>query len=392
MSKKTKNIVPEDGKKLNFFLRHLDLTIIIITACLLAFTNISLYFFSKSQVKKSAKDIALCKIDHIDSHISDLMARIKTTAGFALEMVVDNFDFPEEMLDITRKVVANDSCITGCAIAFRPNFYPKYGKFFEPYTYRKWPENPDSLVSIVEHHDYTINSNYKKSVEAGEMWSDPYYGKASGLNIFSYSQTFNDDKGQYAGCIVTDVRLEWLNDIMEDALPYPSAFCIIADPSTKKVFISSAKGDDRQLTDRIIRDIKPGESGSFSIESAFSPNRLVVYAPITPTNWSMAISITNHDLLSNLRSTTWTLVLLNALILVLVGLILNRGVKSARRSRLAREKSNIIRNELRIANKIQTHLLPKDLPARDDVDIYGIVYPAKEVGGDLVDYRIRDEK
>ena len=106
----------------------------------------------------------------------------------------------------------------------------------------------------------------------------------------------------------------------------------------------------------------------------------------------MAISITNHDLLSNLRSTTWTLVLLNALILVLVGLILNRGVKSARRSRLAREKSNIIRNELRIANKIQTHLLPKDLPARDDVDIYGIVYPAKEVGGDLFDYRIRDEK
>ncbi len=392
MSKKTKNIVPEDGKKLNFFLRHLDLTIIIITACLLAFTNISLYFFSKSQVKKSAKDIALCKIDHIDSHISDLMARIKTTAGFALEMVVDNFDFPEEMLDITRKVVANDSCITGCAIAFRPDFYPKYGKFFEPYTYRKWPENPDSLVSIVEYHDYTINSNYKKSVEAGEMWSDPYYGKASGLNIFSYSQTFNDDKGQYAGCIVTDVRLEWLNDIMEDALPYPSAFCIIADPSTKKVFISSAKGDDRQLTDRIIRDIKPGESGSFSIESAFSPNRLVVYAPITPTNWSMAISITNHDLLSNLHSTTWTLVLLNALILVLVGLILNRGVKSARRSRLAREKSNIIRNELRIANKIQTHLLPKDFPARDDVDIYGIVYPAKEVGGDLFDYRIRDEK
>ena len=91
MSKKTKNIVPEDGKKLNFFLRHLDLTIIIITACLLAFTNISLYFFSKSQVKKSAKDIALCKIDHIDSHISDLMARIKTTAGFALEMVTDEF-------------------------------------------------------------------------------------------------------------------------------------------------------------------------------------------------------------------------------------------------------------------------------------------------------------
>ena len=394
MSKKTNDITPKSGKKLNFFFRHIDLTIIVITACLLAFTNISLYLFSKSQVEKSAKAIALGKIEHIDSHISDLMERIKITTNLTLDMVEDNIDHPESMLDITRNVVENDTCVMGCAIVFRPDFYPKYGKYFEPYTFHKFPENPDSLESIIiNDHDYTSNEIYIKSIDTDSaLWSDPYFGKTSGLNIISYSQPFHDKEGKFAGFILADVRIEWINGIMKNALPYPSAFSIIAEPISKKLFISSAESDEQLLTDKIINNLKPNMSGSFTIESASSSSRMVVYAPISSTNWSMAISIANRDLLGDLRTTTVILVLLNALILLLLGLILNRGVKSARRRRLDREHAQIIRNELKIANKIQTHLLPKEFPVRDDVDIYGLVTPAKEVGGDLFDYRIRDEK
>ncbi|MBQ7212438.1 MAG: SpoIIE family protein phosphatase [Muribaculaceae bacterium] len=393
MSRKS-SIATDDGKKPNFFFRHLDLTIIIVTAALLATTNISLYLFSKKQVKDSARAIALSKIEQIDSHISDVMERVETTTGVAMEMVVDNLEYPEEMLNITRKVVANDTCIMGCSIVFRPDYFLQYGKFFEPYSYRKNPEINDSILSVViNDHDYTTNANYQKNFKTGKsLWSDPYYGKESGRNIFSYSKPFYDEAGNFVGCIVTDVLLEWLNDIMEKALPYPSAFSVIADARTKKLFLSSAKGDEQKLTNRILKDVLPDSTGSFAIESSFSPNRLVVYAPISSTKWSMAISITNHDLLGNLRSTTWTLVILNALILILLGLIFNRVVKTARRRRLERENARIIQNELQIANKIQAQLLPKEFLLRDDINIAGIVTPAKEVAGDLIDYMIRDEK
>ena len=54
-----------------------------------------------------------------------------------------------------------------------------------------------------------------------------------------------------------------------------------------------------------------------------------------------------------------------------------------------------IESELKIAHDIQMSMLPKTYPAfpnRNDIDIYGLVMPAKAVGGDLYDFFIRDEK
>ena len=54
-----------------------------------------------------------------------------------------------------------------------------------------------------------------------------------------------------------------------------------------------------------------------------------------------------------------------------------------------------IENELKVAHDIQMSMLPKTFPPypeRDDVDIYGKLMPAKDVGGDLFDFYIRDEK
>ncbi|MBQ2168714.1 MAG: SpoIIE family protein phosphatase, partial [Prevotella sp.] len=52
-------------------------------------------------------------------------------------------------------------------------------------------------------------------------------------------------------------------------------------------------------------------------------------------------------------------------------------------------------SELRIAQAIQKNMLPKKyppFPERDDINIYGSLVPAKEVGGDIFDFFLRDEK
>ena len=54
-----------------------------------------------------------------------------------------------------------------------------------------------------------------------------------------------------------------------------------------------------------------------------------------------------------------------------------------------------IENELKVAHDIQMSMLPKTFPPypeRDDIDIYGSLTPAKDVGGDLFDFYIREEK
>lgn len=54
-----------------------------------------------------------------------------------------------------------------------------------------------------------------------------------------------------------------------------------------------------------------------------------------------------------------------------------------------------MKSELNVAHNIQMSMLPKTFPPfpeRNDIEIYGILKPAKAVGGDLYDFFIRDEK
>ena len=58
------------------------------------------------------------------------------------------------------------------------------------------------------------------------------------------------------------------------------------------------------------------------------------------------------------------------------------------------EKASM-QSELRIAHNIQMAMLPKvfpPFPERNDIDIFGLLTPAKGVGGDLFDFYLRDEK
>ena len=51
-----------------------------------------------------------------------------------------------------------------------------------------------------------------------------------------------------------------------------------------------------------------------------------------------------------------------------------------------------IESELRIAREIQKRMLPRVFPRRRDVDIYAMMTPAKEVGGDLYGYALLDDQ
>ena len=51
-----------------------------------------------------------------------------------------------------------------------------------------------------------------------------------------------------------------------------------------------------------------------------------------------------------------------------------------------------IESELRIARDIQMSMLPHEFPHRNGLDLYASMTPAKEVGGDLYGYLIKDDK
>lgn len=63
--------------------------------------------------------------------------------------------------------------------------------------------------------------------------------------------------------------------------------------------------------------------------------------------------------------------------------------------RTTTEKKASMERDLHIAAQIQNGLIPKSFPAfpeRNDIDIHGLLVPAKEVGGDIFDFFIQDER
>ena len=70
-------------------------------------------------------------------------------------------------------------------------------------------------------------------------------------------------------------------------------------------------------------------------------------------------------------------------------------IQQIEETKSANEEKGRIESELNIARDIQMSMLPKTFPPypdRNDIEIYGQQNPAKEVGGDLYDFYIRDEK
>lgn len=70
---------------------------------------------------------------------------------------------------------------------------------------------------------------------------------------------------------------------------------------------------------------------------------------------------------------------------------LRRYVADLRETTAAHERMS---SELRIAHEIQMGLVPKTFPAfpsRTDLDLYGVLEPAREVGGDFYDFFLLDE-
>jgi hypothetical protein len=62
------------------------------------------------------------------------------------------------------------------------------------------------------------------------------------------------------------------------------------------------------------------------------------------------------------------------------------------RYNLIREEREKISNELRIARNIQTSLIPREVPCVDGLSMYWEYIPMTEVGGDIFDYHVIDEK
>ncbi|MFA7633695.1 MAG: SpoIIE family protein phosphatase [Thiohalomonadaceae bacterium] len=209
------------------------------------------------------------------------------------------------------------------------------------------------------------------------------------------------------------------------------------------IFTLAAAADDRAMRD-VGRSMLRGESGFVTYRDFTAAPARLSYGPIPAAGWSLAIIFPEDELFAGVRELTFTVAtigLLGMLLIALVVVLISRSITQPLRllavatgrmsggdfdvllpaqtardevgdlsrafAAMSRDLQKYIRElvattsakeriegELSIAHDIQMSILPKMLPPFpncEEFNLFAVIEPAKEVGGDFYDFFHLDE-
>ena len=272
----------------------------------------------------------------------------------------------------------------------------------------------------------------------------------------TYSYPIYDQLGRMVAIFTADLSLEWFAEQVNSIKPYPNAYNIMIGRGgtflvhnkkenilTETIFATARLTDDQKFIETAHKMIR-GEYGMGEFERQ-NQDFCLFYAPVKATGWSVAVACLHSDIFASVDSVRRYSYILGIICLLLLTLICFYVIRHMTRpltliadsameiaqGNLSAELPSItthdemrtlhdsfadmqqsllryidelkvstankerIESELRIARAIQLGMVPKvfpPFPEREDVDVYARISPAREVGGDLYDFFIENDK
>ena len=342
----------------------------------------------KAMVTTSTLNLA---VNSLDGHLWDIMR---------------NLEYPDSMYGVSERVLRSHPNLLGCGMAFVPYYYPQKGRLYEPYTY--WMDGKVKMEQMAgEQHDYTKSTSFQQSCTSGmSSWTDAYTDNVTGRRIVTYGRPIRDKRGGIAGVFGLDISLEWLSDTLNYRHIYPSSFNVLLTEDGK--LIAGPKKDIKKWADveKLVNIInndsidKPwsrsGKTRTFSFKSFNGDEAIVFFHHFKgKPKWQMAVVCYEDEIYGPLRKARFRILLLMLIGFSALGYIIYRFYKNVKNLQQTQLKQAQIDGELHIAHDIQSKMLPTTYPPfpdRTDVDVFGSLVPAREVGGDMFDFFMRDEK
>jgi sigma-B regulation protein RsbU (phosphoserine phosphatase) len=375
-----------------FIMTNTSLVVIILAALLLEMTTAILYYSAQNTIQENVERIIQREMNALNLCIRNKLARVEVTLDNMSWVVSRDLEKADWMFEITEMLVKDNSVINGSAIAFVPNYYPERGRWFEPSTVRMADGSIENLQVGSANHDYTKSEFYTVPMATDScIWSEPYMDiDGSQVEVTTYSVPVHDDDGRTVAVVIADVSLDWLEDVMNEDKVYKSTQRFLTTGS-----FNLLGGEDNPMFRETVKILKTdgNKEGYFTAKDEHGDKKHVFYAPIGgKTNWVLINILDDSDVFGKLRRIRFFLLLPVMVGLFFIGFIVWRSSRNLERLREVNAEKERISGELRVASQIQQSMLPEQHLHRDDVDIRGSLVPAREVGGDLYDYFIRDEK
>ena len=169
---------PHFGMKLK---TNTSLTIIIAAAILLQMISAVQYYYTRSLLADELEKRAESELTTKAVVVKNALDMSENSLRGHLWDLKRNLATPDSLDEVMGWVLRSHPNLTGCWVAFVPNYYPEKGRLFEPYSWWEQGEIKNTEISSIG-RDYTQNKYYKAVCETGvPMWTDAYRYNVSGM-------------------------------------------------------------------------------------------------------------------------------------------------------------------------------------------------------------------
>ena len=346
------------------------LLVILVAVITIEATALIQYYYSFKGIRAEAVMRAESQLETTHIRILDVVDQAEAAVRNSIWIARWCLDVRDSLQVVARRVVQDNPVVVGSTVAVVPGYYSDE-PLFSPYVCR----NGDGVVTktlATPEYNYPAQEWFTKPLELGEgYWSEPYIDEGGGdILMTTYSVPLKDYRGKTAAVLTADVSLEWLQHLVNGMQVYKNAYGVIVSREGKVMI-----GPEKEFA-------KDEKVQTYTTQ-------------VERTGWTMSIVIPEKEIYGGLNRMALLVTFLQVLGVGMLVLILRIVAKHQLKFQQVKEKELSIENELQIASTIQRGMLPHLFPTypdRKDVQIYASLTPAKDVGGDLFDFYIRDEQ
>ena len=358
--------------------RHLGLVAIIAAALLLEITSSVMNYINHNIIQDTMERLVEQEMNSIALRIHNQLSKVEVTLDNMAWVVKDDLAKSDSMYVITRRMVENNPAILGGTISFIPNYYPEKGYWFEPFAGRR--------------ADGTIESFFTKPIALGKgHWTEPYLDPDGAKTIVTtYGTPVRDLNGQIVGVVDADLSLGWFEQLMYEEMGYKNTERFLVTGSHHLI----AGTEGHMLEDALkLLTAANNKAGYHRVSDEAGEKHHIFFHPVGgKTDWVLISVLDDSEVFGKLSKVRFLLYFVTAIGLLVLGFIVYRTSRNLEHLRRVKAEKNRIESELHLASDIQMSMIPKHFPEFPGIDLYASIKPAKEVGGDLYDFILKDDQ
>ena len=395
-------------KKLSDWLKkRAVLIVIILAAVLLEVISAIQYHHTRGLLEEELEKSALRDLMNSALRIQEIISKAEMGVSSQVWHVERHLDDPDYMDTLLINMVKDESDnLVGAGIAFKPHYYSSKGQYYEPYA-RQMGDSIEVVQVGSEKHDYTQSFFYQTAMRGDTVkWTSPYLDSegAEGV-VTTYGLPVRDERGEPVAVLFVDLATDWISEVVNKHHINPSSFSLVMSQEGELIAGPADSLASSSLVTHIVDMVndstvsrEPEANGRVTGFPFYDEERgesgHVYYANKRyEPRWQMVMVCYDKEVYGKLEDMRRYIMWMSLAGLAVLAVIIQLFVRSHRRLQATQMEQERIGSELRIAKDIQTQMLPRtNTVTRNDMDVFGSLVPAREVGGDLFDFFLRDEK